>query len=162
MAKTKLSDAVEEKAGKKAAPAPEKKAAPAEGGKESAKKELDEPIAEELQEETQGAEGKSADQMIEENLVILMNLESGKLDGKATGKAIAHLALTVLVLKKTLDKVIAQTGQHAQDIGSLAQEHAMTKAQHEQSMLDLHNRMGAQAAVKAPKAPAQPAQPAMM
>ena len=159
MAKTKLSEAVEEKTGKKKE---EPKKAVKPEAKETPKDEINEPIAEELQEETQGAEGKSPDQIIEENLVMLMNLDHTKLDTKQTGKAIAHLALIVLVLKKTLDKDIAQTGQHSQDIGSLAQEHQAAQAQHQQSLLDLHNRIGAATAPKQPKQPAQPAQPQPM
>ena len=160
MAKTKISQAVEEKSGKNK----EETGKIKEPGKKAdvpAKEGIKEPIAKEAQEEIQGAEGKSPDQMIEENLIILMNLDHEKLDNKALAKAIAHLALTVLVLKKTMDKIISQVGQHNQDIGTLAQEHQAAQQQNQQSMLDLHNRIGTMAGTKSKQAPVQQA-PAIM
>ena len=135
MATSKLKDALEQKKSTmKEALTPKVE--------ESEKKELSETAPEELQEETQGGDnGKSPDELIEENLVMLMNLDEKKHNTKETITAIAHLAVTTLILKKAIDVLSAKDTQLAQAMGELLQGHQAHQAQTANIMQGMHNKL---------------------
>jgi hypothetical protein len=127
----------------------------------TADEELAESGKEELKEETQGGPGgKTPDQMIEENLIVLMNLDEKKHDAAAAVTAIAHLAVTVLILKKAIDVLAAKSQIHDQAMGTLVGAHQQLGQQTAQVLQGMHQRLEKHAQALGAQRPIPPTNPA--